>query len=174
MKVVLFGFFTVRPAWTETAGNVSVRACLREAGETGFLLHGAGRIVLAFLCEEIIIGTQQQHTTFRFPDNVLHAQRLEKSKDFGLYFSADFCPGWGHQALSITHSVRESHGTADEFALSGEVASTSRAGCLMAWWLGNMHRRYWFGHLQQYFKLSLPLSCQCSNHWGVRFKKKGD
>lgn len=117
MKVVLFGFFTVRPAWTETAGNVSVRACLREAGETGFLLHGAGRIGLALLREDIIIGTQQQHTTFRFPDNVLRAQRLEKSKDFGLYFSADFCPGWGHQALSITHNVRESHGTADEFAV---------------------------------------------------------
>lgn len=66
---VVVWFFTVKPARTETAGIVSVRACLQEAGERGFLPHGAGKISLVFLLEEIIIGIQQQKSTFKFPDS---------------------------------------------------------------------------------------------------------
>lgn len=78
MKVVLlFGFFAVRPAGTWTAGNVSVRACPREAGEREFLLHGAGRIGLAFLHEKIILGTHQQSSFFQFPNSVLGRETTE-------------------------------------------------------------------------------------------------
>ena len=166
MKVMLFGFFTVRPVWTETADNVSARAYSREGGERGFLHHGASRKGLALLHDKIV-GTQQQKSTFQFPDSVLGAQRLEKSKDLRLHFSADFCPGWGHQALSTSHNVHESHRAADEVGLSREVVSAPCTGCLVVWWLGNLHRRYQFGRLAGIFQtrsssfllLLKPLGC---------------
>lgn len=63
-------------------------------------------------------------------------------KDSRLLFSIDFCPDWGLQALSTTHNIHESHRATAEVGLSGEVASAPRTGCLMAWRLGNICRRY--------------------------------
>lgn len=134
MKVMLlFGFFTVRPAWTETAGSVSVRACPQEAGEREFLLHGAGRIGLAVLREKIIIGSQQWNSTFQFSDSVLGTQRLEKSKDFRLHFSANFCPGWGHQTLRLLTTFMNL------------TDLLMRLDCQERWWVVPVLAAWWLG-----------------------------